>query len=67
MSRWMDEQIDGQADGMGGKMDGWMTDRCMGGWRDRWMTGGRMGSILLENNTVQIHVIYIPNKLNRNF
>lgn len=48
-------------------MDGWMTDRCMGGWRDRWMTGGRMGSILLENNTVQIHVIYIPNKLNRNF
>ena len=41
-------------------------DRWMGGWRDRWMTGGWMdgwmGSILLENNTMQIHVIYIPNK-----
>lgn len=33
-----------------------------GGWMDGWM-----GDILLENNTLQIHVIYIPNKLNRNF
>lgn len=40
-----------------GQVDGWVE----GQMDDRWMDGW-MGSILLENNTMQIHVIYIPNK-----